>query len=167
MSSFAVVLIVLLAVSLVGFAAGGGFRRARLPWLAVPLVASLAGAALYSLNEPAEPEPTAAASMPALAAPGAEPMTPLPAGGAEPQAPGHDAGDMSVMTARLAARLEKNPNDGPGWALLGRAYAWMRRYAEADAAFAKAAALKVDDPKLKSDWDAARAKARASTGTGR
>jgi cytochrome c-type biogenesis protein CcmH len=159
MSSFAVALIVLLAVSLAGFAAGGGFRRGRLLWLAVPLCASLAGAALYSLKTPAGPEPAAVASMPALPAPAAEPMTPLPAGGAEPRR--HDAGDMGAMAAKLAARLEKNPDDGPGWALLARAYAWMGRYAEADAAFARAAALKVDDPKLKADWDAARAKAAA------
>lgn len=163
MSSFAVALIVLLAASLAGFAAGGGFRRARLLWLAVPLGVSLAGAALYSLKTPAKPEAAAVASMPALAAPTAEPMTPLPAAGAEPQ--GHDAGDMAVMAARLAERLEKNPDDGPGWALLGRAYAWMGRYAEADAAFARAAKLKVDDPKLQADWDAARAKAAGTAQT--
>lgn len=165
MSSFAVALIVLLAVSLAGFAAGGGFRRERLLWLAVPLGASLAGAALFAL------EPTPAASGPgtvekqlsALTAPSAEPETPL-----TPAAhPGVDsdgtrkAGDMNDMAEKLAARLEKNPNDGPGWALLGRAYAWIGRYSEADAAFAKAAKLKVDDPKLQADWDAARAKEAA------
>jgi len=75
------------------------------------------------------------------------------------QAPPHEGGDMGAMTAKLQARLAHEPNDGLGWALLARAYAWMGRYAEAEAAFAKAAKLKVDDPKLKADWDAVRAKA--------
>ncbi|MFZ1908419.1 MAG: hypothetical protein WAU52_04980, partial [Burkholderiales bacterium] len=89
------------------------------------------------------------------------PLTPLPAAGARAQQ-GHDASDMNAMAAKLAARLARNPNDGPGWALLARAYAWLGRYAEADAAFAKAAQLGVDDPKLKADWDAARTRAKES-----
>lgn len=161
MSSFAVALILLLAVSLAGFAAGGGFRRERLLWLAVPLVASLAGAALYAL-EPAASSPASSpeSRLSQLTAPTDEPETPLTPG-AHPGVPSggvREAGDMNDMAARLAARLEKNPDDGPGWALLARAYAWIGRYKEADAAFAKAAKLKLNDPNLQADWDAARAK---------
>lgn len=139
-----------LAVSLAGFFAGGGARRDRLLWLAVPLAVSFAGAAIYATQ-----------TEPKLESPPA-PLTPLPAPAAG--APPHDAGDMNDMAAKLAARLEREPNDGPGWALLARAYAWMGRYAEAEAAFATAAKLKVDDPNLKPDWDAARAKAQAGAG---
>jgi len=161
MSSFAVALIVLLSVSLAGFAAGGGFQRGRLAWLAVPLGASLAGAALYALMPASAPGPDAAETqLSAIAAPSAEPETPLtPSAHAGVDSGGErNAGDMNDMAAKLATRLARNPNDGPGWALLARAYAWMGRFAEADAAFAKAAKLKVDDPKLQADWDAARAK---------
>jgi tetratricopeptide (TPR) repeat protein len=165
MSSFAVALIVLLAVSLAGFAAGGGFQRGRLAWIAVPLGASLAGAALYALEPaPAASGPsTAATQLSALTAPSAAPETPLtPSAHPSVDSGGvGKAGDLNDMAAKLAARLAKNPDDGPGWALLARAYAWMGRYSEADAAFARAAKLKVDDPNLQAEWDAARAKAAA------
>lgn len=153
MTTFFLAFTVLLVVSLAGFLAGGGARRARLLWLAVPIGASLAGAAIYAAQTAPGPEPKIEAS--------ATPMTPLPAAPAPAQAQGHDAGDMNAMAAKLAARLARNPDDGPGWVLLARAYAWLGRYAEADAAFARAAKLKVDDPSLKADWDAARAKAKA------
>jgi len=164
-SSFAIALIVLLAVSLAGFAAGGGFQRGRLAWIAVPLGASLAGAALYALEPaPATSGPDAAdKQLSAATAPSAEPVTPLTPS-ARPGADSSgvpDAGDMNNMAAKLAARLAKQPDDGPGWALLARAYAWTGRFAEADAAFARAAKLKVDDPNLQAEWDAVRAKLAA------
>jgi cytochrome c-type biogenesis protein CcmH len=153
MTSFLLAFVVFLVLSLAGFAAGGGARRARLLWLAVPIGASLAGAAIYATQTAPVPEPKIEAST--------TPVTPLPASPAPAQAQGHDAGDMNAMAAKLASRLARNPDDGPGWALLARAYAWLGRYAEADAAFARAAKLKVDDANLKADWDAARAKAKA------
>ena len=161
MTAFFLAFVVFLAVSLLGFLAGGGARRGRLLWLAVPLGASLAAAAIYANQTSPKAEPTLEAR-PAIESPTA-PLTPLPAAGARAQQ-GHDAGDMNAMTAKLAARLARSPNDGPGWALLARAYAWLGRYAEADAAFAKAAQLKVEDPNLKADWDAARAKVAAGGG---
>jgi cytochrome c-type biogenesis protein CcmH len=157
MTTFLLAFVVFLALSLAGFLAGGGARRGRLLWLAVPLGASLAGAAIYANQVSPKAEPTV--EPPPAIESSTTPMTPLPAAGAP--APGHDAGDMNAMAAKLAARLARNPNDGPGWALLARAYAWLGRYAEADAAFAQAARLKIDDPNLKADWDASRAKAKA------
>ncbi|HUJ86952.1 MAG TPA: hypothetical protein VLX30_08900 [Burkholderiales bacterium] len=154
MTTFLFAFAVCLALSLAGFLAGGGARRARLPWLALPLGLSLAAAAIYATQSAPKPEPAVESS--------AAPLTPLPASGAQAQP--HEGGDMGAMTAKLAARLEREPNDGPGWALLARAYAWMGRNAEADAAFAKAAGLKVDDPKLQADWDAVRAKAGGTGG---
>jgi tetratricopeptide (TPR) repeat protein len=170
MTTFAFAFVVFLAISMAGFLAGGGARRGRLLWLAVPLGVSLCAAALYAWQGAAKPAQRATAAFatpPGMPKEAAEPFTPLaPDAHPGPDAPAHDAGDMGGMAAKLAARLEHDPDDGPGWALLARAYAWMGRYAEADAAFAKAARLKVDDPKLQADWDAARAKAKAGAAGG-
>jgi cytochrome c-type biogenesis protein CcmH len=149
-TAFVSAFVVFLALSLAGFLAGGGARRERLVWFALPLLASLAGAALYARQHASD----APAELALVATP--LPMT-LPTQRAE-QAPAEGAGDMNVMAARLAARLERNPDDGPGWALLARAYAWMGRDAEADAAFAKAARLQPSDAQLKEDWDKLRAR---------
>ena len=158
MTTFISAFIVFLALSFAGFLAGGGTRRERLVWVAVPVLASLAAAALYVLGNAPKSEPAELALVPV---PPQVPMT-LPAqGGGAPSV--DNAGDMNVMAARLAARLARNPDDGPGWALLARAYAWMGRDAEADAAFAKAARLQPADSQLKADWDKLRAKAGAGS----
>jgi cytochrome c-type biogenesis protein CcmH len=56
------------------------------------------------------------------------------------------------MIKALAARLEQNPNDGKGWAMLARAYAVLGRYNEALPAYEKAANLIQDDPVLLIDY---------------
>jgi len=48
---------------------------------------------------------------------------------------------VEVMTERLRARLEKEPNDVNGWVLLARSYHYLERWDDAKAAFAKARAL--------------------------
>lgn len=60
-----------------------------------------------------------------------------PAGG------GEDGEQASVeeMVARLAQRLEQNPDDPRGWAMLGRSYFVLQRYAEASQAYGRANAL--------------------------
>jgi cytochrome c-type biogenesis protein CcmH len=47
--------------------------------------------------------------------------------------------DVERMVAGLAARLERNPDDPKGWAMLARSYEVMGRHAEAQAAWARAA----------------------------
>lgn len=59
---------------------------------------------------------------------------------------------IGLMIERLAARLQDQPDDGNGWAMLARSYAVTGRYAEAVPAFRKAAALKQDDPVLLADF---------------
>ena len=54
-------------------------------------------------------------------------------GGAQPS--------VDEMVTRLARKLEENPGDPQGWALLGRSYFVMRRYAEAAQAYGRANAL--------------------------
>lgn len=47
------------------------------------------------------------------------------------------ATEIDQMVARLAARLEKNPADTKGWAMLARSYRAMGKIAEAQAAYAR------------------------------
>ena len=56
------------------------------------------------------------------------------------------------MIKALSARLEQNPNDGKGWAMLARSYAVMGRYNEAVPAYEKAANLLPNDPILLVDY---------------
>ncbi len=50
-----------------------------------------------------------------------------------------------AMVARLAARLEDEPDDADGWLQLARSYEALQRPADAEAAYASAAALRPDD----------------------
>jgi cytochrome c-type biogenesis protein CcmH len=56
------------------------------------------------------------------------------------------------MIKALSARLEQNPNDGNGWAMLARSYAVLGRYNEALPAYEKAAGLIHNDPVLLVDY---------------
>ncbi len=69
----------------------------------------------------------------------------------------HEMGDFSAMAAKLAAKLEKNPNDGEGWALLARSYVELKQHKDAVPAFEKAMTLLPDDPQLLADYVDARA----------
>ncbi len=62
------------------------------------------------------------------------------------------AQEIEAMVAKLAARLEQNPDDANGWAILARSYTSMQRIPEALAAFAKASALIKDDANLLADY---------------
>lgn len=66
----------------------------------------------------------------------------------------HDISQQQVdaMIARLAARLEKNPEDAKGWVMLARAQAVMGRFDEASAAYARSVALFPDDAQLLADY---------------
>ena len=52
----------------------------------------------------------------------------------------------------LKKKLEQNPNDGVGWALLARSYVSMARYSEAVAIYEKAVSLIPDDAQLLADY---------------
>ena len=72
----------------------------------------------------------------------------------------HPAADMSSitadqfkeMTAKLAVRMQQNPDDAEGWKMLGRAYRAMERYGEANDAYRKAVELKPQDANLLADY---------------
>ncbi|CAN0326285.1 unnamed protein product, partial [Phaeothamnion confervicola] len=62
------------------------------------------------------------------------------------------AQQIETMVAQLAVRLQKNPRDGNGWALLARSNFVLQRYPEAANAYARAAELIKDDADLLADY---------------
>lgn len=58
------------------------------------------------------------------------------------------AGQMDEMVAKLAARLEKEPNNPQGWAMLARSYKAMNRFDEAEKAFQRAGDIVNGEPQL-------------------
>ena len=75
-------------------------------------------------------------------------------------APGAAAGDghgvtrqqIEGMVERLAARMQENPEDAEGWAMLGRSYAVLDRHVEAAAAYANAVQRAQPDAQLLADY---------------
>lgn len=59
--------------------------------------------------------------------------------------------EMTELVANLARRLEENPDNGEGWALLGRSYLFLERPDKAAEAFARARELLGDKPGLMVD----------------
>ena len=66
---------------------------------------------------------------------------------------------IAEMVAGLEQRLQNQPDDTEGWAMLGRSYAALGRHAEAVAAWSKANALSQAAPQP--DWLVAEGEARA------
>ena len=56
--------------------------------------------------------------------------------------------DLSNLVEQVEKQLEKTPNDLRGWSVLGPAYMRLRRFADAAAAFRKAASLSPKDAEL-------------------
>ena len=122
------------------------------------------------------PEPTPAASQPArklgygiaaaipigaiafyLAVGNQKAFSPSTANATMP-APGNEQGDMrsqqqiEANVAKLAQRLQQNPNDAQGWLMLGRSYMLLERYADAADAYAHATALNDKDAGVWADY---------------
>ena len=53
---------------------------------------------------------------------------------------------------KLAKRLESNPSDAQGWAMLARSYSSMERFSDAAGAYAKATELKPNDADLLTEY---------------
>lgn len=68
-------------------------------------------------------------------------------------APGGEHGmSMDQAVAGLIAKLEQNPDDATGWALLGRAYQAMQRFAESRDALERARRLQPEDRDLQVEY---------------
>lgn len=59
---------------------------------------------------------------------------------------------IAGMVASLEERLAANPEDGEGWAMLGRSYLWMERIDRAVVALERAVAFNDRDPQLLVDY---------------
>lgn len=59
---------------------------------------------------------------------------------------------INAMVEGLAKKLKDNPNDAEGWAMLGRSYVNLRRYADASTAYARLTALVPNDAQLLADY---------------
>jgi cytochrome c-type biogenesis protein CcmH len=83
-------------------------------------------------------------------------MTEPPASSLSAQAGGEDgspfADGLGPLVERLKQKMEQNPNDGTGWALLARSYMGMGRHAEAALAYENATKLIPDDAQLLADY---------------
>ncbi|MDP2828286.1 MAG: c-type cytochrome biogenesis protein CcmI [Sulfuricellaceae bacterium] len=84
----------------------------------------------------------------ALSLPRAEAAPP----GAAAQAEQEGQHDPSAMIAALEAKLQQKPDDSAGWYMLGRTYGAIGRFDEATRAFAKAAGLLPNDPRILADY---------------
>lgn len=59
---------------------------------------------------------------------------------------------LDALTERLKTKLEQNPTDGVGWALLARAYVELGRHQEAVPIYEKAMQLIPDDAQMLADY---------------
>jgi cytochrome c-type biogenesis protein CcmH len=73
---------------------------------------------------------------------------------ADQNAAGHPITPKQVqgMIDQLAKRLEENPRDGEGWAMLARSYSFVRQFPQAVKAYAKAVELQPTDAHLYADY---------------
>lgn len=83
--------------------------------------------------------------------------TPAPAGGppsaASSEAPPERTQEqIEANVAKLAERLQSNPNDLQGWTMLARSYSSMEKYSEAADAYAKATELNPKDADLLAEY---------------
>jgi len=65
---------------------------------------------------------------------------------------GASQAQVVAMVEQLAERMQQNPNDADGWAMLARSYSVMERNEDALAAYQKAVALRKDDAGLLVDY---------------
>lgn len=67
--------------------------------------------------------------------------------------PGHQSAEgLDALSERLKKKLEQNPNDGVGWALLARSYVEIGRHSEAIPLYEKAMQLIPNDAQMLADY---------------
>jgi cytochrome c-type biogenesis protein CcmH len=116
----------------------GGLVNLRFVALSLVLVIPAASGVLYwTLGNPA-----------AMTHPAASPMAAQNGAADERQM----IEGLNTLMERLKKKLEQNPNDATGWAMLGRSYMAMERYADAVPAFEKAFKLNPNDADMLADY---------------
>ncbi|MGM9516781.1 tetratricopeptide repeat protein [Roseateles sp. DB2] len=121
----------------------------RTTWAGVAAFILLAGGAGYAWKGAPAAWTTAGAGTAAMLATSADGAPPAPQQQA-PHALGND--QMLEMVQTLAKRLQAQPEDPEGWAMLARSYATLGRHAEAQPAYAKALELSPADAALMADY---------------
>lgn len=85
-----------------------------------------------------------------------KPSLPMPSMGMEAAPPmgadDHEMGDLGAMAQKLAEKLEKNPVNAEGWALLAHTYVEIKQHQDAVGAFEKATHMITNDPQLYADY---------------
>lgn len=109
-------------------------------WL-IAVLALVAGGGVYFVFSGPKP----ASTVPSLA-----PSSPFPANPGA--ATNNKGGDLNTVVKRLEEKMSADPKNGDGWQLLAKTYGELRRFAEADAAYEKAAALLPADASMLADW---------------
>jgi len=66
--------------------------------------------------------------------------------------PERSQAQIEANVAKLAQRLQSNPNDPQGWAMLARSYSSMEKYSDAASAYAKATELNPKDADLLAEY---------------
>lgn len=79
------------------------------------------------------------------------PASPATAGSQPANAENAEQQRIERNVQTLADRLQQNPNDAEGWAMLAKSYQALERYSDASAAYEKATVLKPDDADLLAD----------------
>jgi cytochrome c-type biogenesis protein CcmH len=171
-----------LATACIAFAAGcfaalalrgtGAVRRDGLAALLLPLLAASIGGGLYAWYANPAQRAQSAATREIAPAGGNSEMQELanqmrgklgegPAGTPAPAK--RQAGDLHDLAKQLAAKLERDPGNAQGWALLARTYANIQQFADADRTFEKASKLLPGDAQLLADWAEARVASQGGT----
>jgi cytochrome c-type biogenesis protein CcmH len=75
-----------------------------------------------------------------------------PAAAGEPAPPERSQAQIEANVAKLAQRLESNPNDLQGWTMLARSYSSMDKFSEAAKAYEKATELSPKDADLLAEY---------------
>jgi len=116
----------------------GGLVNIRLVALSLVLAIPAASGVLYwTLGNPAAMTHPTASSMSAQSGAGDERQM---------------MEGLNTLMERLKKKLEQNPNDATGWAMLARSYMAMERYADAVPAFDKAFKLNPNDADMLADY---------------
>lgn len=79
---------------------------------------------------------------------------------------GFTAEQIEEMVGGLAARLEQEPDNVEGWAMLARSYLVLQDFPKALATYARLGALRPDDPNVLADWADVMAATREGDVTG-
>lgn len=80
------------------------------------------------------------------------PLSPAPDYSFASEAGHQSTNGLDDLTVRLKRKLEQNPDDGVGWALLARSYVELGRHADAVPTYERAMTLLPDDAQLLADY---------------